>query len=750
MPRNLRALRTEASSVPQRAKLVQPAPTLSASPRHSAPDAIVQRALAAPQLLRPADLMVLQRTLGNRAVGALLGRQPIQAKLIVNAPGDQYEREADRVAEQVMRMPAPPREELEEDKKREIMTQPVIQRSGDGASAAGGRFEQQLDASRGRGQPLPSALQTEFEAKFGVDFSGVKIHTSAQADGLNRSIQAEAFTRGRDIYVAGGQFGPNSMEGKRLLAHELTHVVQQNSQWSLKARRNQGRPVISQLDNEITIQRRLKTTDLPYYRSATTILRDVKGSPTIYSELRTAFERYKETQTRRVEVPKEPQELKAALRKELEALQMIEVLANEWVSKRRVLDKETTKEKAKLIRELMSEVKGEFDRLDIQKAGRDQYFERFEDTQVLLGNMAFFGNQERKPFRYLTAEGLKATDPFDYAKPAEAAEKTKKAAEEAKEAAEETKRAADAAPNKKRAKKAAEEAEEVAEEAGLAAQLAEGAKEEAEKAKPVVEAVKKVANQYEITSDELFAIRVYTSGDYKYINPVLVNDRRFLETSIKDVGAKGTKQLTTWAFENVERNLDEKASRRGLSMDAMQHSRRALAGLAKLPDAPPTETYRGLALTPTELDGYKKGNKAPPWAAFSSTSTNRGLAEGYAKEEARKRQGKVPVLMISIVTQGKDIQPLSLYGAEREILVLPGAEFTVTQDPIQKNGVYEVHQRQTAAPGWDNLNEELFTMLKKMEAATKFANDLLNEARDTLLQAMGAKLPPLPVAPGRI
>ena len=161
------------------------------------------------------------------------------------------------------------------------MAPPATPRSGDGAFAAGGGFERQLDASRGRGRPLPSALQTEFEAKFAADFNGVTIHTDAQADGLSRSIQAEAFTRGRDIYVAGGQFVPNGMEGKRLLARELTHVVQQNRQWNFKDRRDQDRPVISRLDNEVTIQRKINTDK---YKKA------AKG------ELKTSFKIYDKSQ----------------------------------------------------------------------------------------------------------------------------------------------------------------------------------------------------------------------------------------------------------------------------------------------------------------------------------------------------------------------------------------------------------------------------------------------------------------------
>jgi len=94
----------EASPAPQRAKLAEAAPTGPVSLRHPAPGAIVQRAMAAPHSLRPAELIAMQRTLGNRAVGAMLA--PIQAKLIVNAPGDEYEREADRVADAVMGAPA--------------------------------------------------------------------------------------------------------------------------------------------------------------------------------------------------------------------------------------------------------------------------------------------------------------------------------------------------------------------------------------------------------------------------------------------------------------------------------------------------------------------------------------------------------------------------------------------------------------------------------------------------------------------
>jgi hypothetical protein len=390
---------------------------------------------------------------------------------------------------------------------------------------------------------------------------------------------------------------------------------------------------------------------------------------------------------------------------------MIEVLVIEWLAKHGASDKEADKEKAKLIRELMSEVKSEFDTPDIQRAERDQYRKRLEHTQALRRNMTFSG-QEWKPFEYLTEEGLKATDPFDYDKARETANKAEKVAEESKKAAEkEASEGAKKAAEKEASEKAAEKAEREAKEA----------KNEADKQELRARMVKKAADNDELRPDELFAIRLYTAGDYKYINPVLVNDPEFLERNLKTVGAQGAKSVeTTWAFEDVEKKLTDKASQRALKMEAMQHSRRALAGLAKLPNAPSTDTYRGLALTQAELNGYKKGNKAPPWAAFSSTSTNSSMAEQYAKTRAFEQKGKLPVLIISTVTQGKNINPVSFYPNETEILVLPGAEFTVTQGPTKKNGVYEVHQLQTPAPGSMDEMEEYSIMKEYYEQVLNF------------------------------
>jgi hypothetical protein len=206
-----------------------------------APGAILQRAALAPQSLRPADILRLQQTLGNRAVAQMLSqhspvRSLVQAKLTVNAPGDKYEQEADRVAEEVMATPAAQRAELEdadeeedEGETPEVMTRRHPSPAAGGAFEAGETFEQQLQTARDQGEPLPPALRQDFETKFGADFSRVRIHTDARADQLNRSIQAVAFATGRDLFFRREAYNPNSYDGQKLIAHELTHVLQQQA-----------------------------------------------------------------------------------------------------------------------------------------------------------------------------------------------------------------------------------------------------------------------------------------------------------------------------------------------------------------------------------------------------------------------------------------------------------------------------------------------------------------------------------------
>jgi len=86
-----------------------------------------------------------------------------------------------------------------------------------------------IQSRRGAGSPLDDSTRASMESGFGANFSGVRVHTDSAANGLNRQLSAKAFTTGSDIFFSDGAYQPGSSEGKSLLSHELTHVVQQRS-----------------------------------------------------------------------------------------------------------------------------------------------------------------------------------------------------------------------------------------------------------------------------------------------------------------------------------------------------------------------------------------------------------------------------------------------------------------------------------------------------------------------------------------
>ena len=198
-------------------------------------------------------------------------RPVIQAKLTVNQPGDVYEQEADRVADQVMRMAAPGKnapasyaarpaafltptiqrmcskceEEAklqraampeEEDDEARIQREPIeddeemLQAKSDSGSTptVTPAVDSQIRNLQGSGQSLDPTTRGFMESRFGRDFSDVRVHTDAHANQLARSVQAKAFTTGNNIVFRSGQYNPTEPSGQHLLAHELTHVVQQS------------------------------------------------------------------------------------------------------------------------------------------------------------------------------------------------------------------------------------------------------------------------------------------------------------------------------------------------------------------------------------------------------------------------------------------------------------------------------------------------------------------------------------------
>jgi len=102
-----------------------------------------------------------------------------------------------------------------------------LSRQGEGEAEATPEVEAAIEQARGGGRSLDKGIQRQMESAFGTDFSGVRVHTDSTADTLNQALSARAFTTRQDIFFRQGEYNPGSSSGKELLAHELTHVVQQ-------------------------------------------------------------------------------------------------------------------------------------------------------------------------------------------------------------------------------------------------------------------------------------------------------------------------------------------------------------------------------------------------------------------------------------------------------------------------------------------------------------------------------------------
>jgi hypothetical protein len=100
-------------------------------------------------------------------------------------------------------------------------------RQADGSASVDDDIANSIQAKRGGGEALDEGVRRNLEPAFGEDFSDVRVHADSEANSLNHAVQAEAFTTGKDIFFREGRYNPGSSDGQKLLAHELTHVVQQ-------------------------------------------------------------------------------------------------------------------------------------------------------------------------------------------------------------------------------------------------------------------------------------------------------------------------------------------------------------------------------------------------------------------------------------------------------------------------------------------------------------------------------------------
>lgn len=238
--------------------------------------------------LNTQNIIYLQRTIGNQSVGKL-----ILARMKINQPGDEYEKEADQVANEVMRMDDKKIQRQENNKKDELLKsksgyiqlqtdekdktlqksslqmqmgeeedmiqeksisnqsedeekaivkksslpqvqdenlekqKPVMPARENNSHYSSTNFGNRLSISKGSGFPIPDKTLSFMESRFGSNFNNIKLHTDDESVQMNQELGAQAFTHGSHIYFNAGKYNPDTSEGKRLLAHELTHTMQQ-------------------------------------------------------------------------------------------------------------------------------------------------------------------------------------------------------------------------------------------------------------------------------------------------------------------------------------------------------------------------------------------------------------------------------------------------------------------------------------------------------------------------------------------
>jgi|GEM_PF-1656735 len=252
--------------------------------------AFAHASAAPPPAINPNDILSLQRAAGNQAVQRMLAQrkaarasseQIVQANLTVNPPGDKYEQEADQMASQVMQRISSSQNgvaQRQEEEEEEPVQAKAVQRqeeeelqtkqtTAQTVPTVDSEAESRIDSAKGRGESLPDDIRGPMEQSFGADFSDVRVHTDSDSAGLNQSLQARAFTTGQDIFFGSGEYNPGTSAGKELVAHELTHVVQQNGagirRWKLKRESTVKSTPVMRKDEEETEQESAQEGELP-------------------------------------------------------------------------------------------------------------------------------------------------------------------------------------------------------------------------------------------------------------------------------------------------------------------------------------------------------------------------------------------------------------------------------------------------------------------------------------------------------
>jgi Domain of unknown function (DUF4157) len=225
----------------------------------------------------------------------------VQAKMTVNKPGDKFEQEADKMADKVMRMEASgkdekiqrtPEEKIQRREDDRIMRKEELQKAeqdkvqkkedekiqckgGEGASAVAGQTRSAIQSQANGGQSMGAETRSFMESRLGADFGNVRIHSDPEAASLSNQLSARAFTYQNHIFFSRDQYQPGTSEGKHLLAHELTHTIQQgySEQHSPKVSTAAATPTVQRLGTQDVLDYFAdKAYHIPGFRLLTVVL----------------------------------------------------------------------------------------------------------------------------------------------------------------------------------------------------------------------------------------------------------------------------------------------------------------------------------------------------------------------------------------------------------------------------------------------------------------------------------------------
>ncbi len=352
----------------------------------------------------------------------------IQPKLTIGEPDDKYEREADNMARQVVQRihePVPSSERTIQSANgfAQLVKGGLGQRQPSSAEVAVPNVEASIQQAQGGGQSLAGTVQELMQQEFKADFSGVRVHTDARSDQLNRSIQAKAFTTGQDVFFRQGAYQPHSREGQALIAHELTHVVQQNGQ----AVRSESSPLQPSAGGVTVIQRfvpkdkdgnllpQFDTNNLDLFQKRLNTLSIVEKNPIVFvSDLiqQIKLEAKKDKKAERaLEMCQITRNVLLRGNPEINDLQIEDIISlkefDDLIRDSQIRDQELVKLVIQ-VRELAVGLKNNFAAItmtDMSPAEKMQQITRFGDvvmTQVLQESVELYGKPEHGMAVYAT------------------------------------------------------------------------------------------------------------------------------------------------------------------------------------------------------------------------------------------------------------------------------------------------------------------------------------------------------------